>query len=527
MRCLRHLLLCVLCGLLPLLTFAGCGGQAIAEAPTIALMPLDSRPCNTQYPELLAEVSTAELLLPPEDAMDHFLEPADRDALWQWLESAAEDADALIIFTNSLFCGSLIASRSSGAYDNIDDDLARLKTLCANTDAPITVVQVLPRLTPNQFDSVLYPYVDALTPYGRAWDEADAAGETPPDSVDGVPEEALLSYRALHEKSAALAEALNTMAADGLIDRLLIAQDDGDAYCPANITFRTLEAKRADNTELLHGADELGMLLVSACAADGLAATPVRLVYSTESSKDRCYPYESVTLAEMTAQKLALSGLETNEDADTILWLHTDTADAAETTAAASDHDGRFALADVALTNEADPALADTLLSSQGVVDIDAYAGWNTAGNSIGTVCAMLRAMDALDARWDNLSSDAQEHAVSALYRFRAIRLAEDVCYMAELRSDLQTAFSDEGLSDYTTAFTDDAAWQTANTRLAEAFAPYSDTLASLFDGPHTLSLAHHDIPIIISDFSASASYPWSRSFEVKVTPELTVTLEE
>lgn len=51
MRCLRQLLLCVLCVLLPLLTFAGCDGQAIAEAPTIALMPLDSRPCNTQYPE--------------------------------------------------------------------------------------------------------------------------------------------------------------------------------------------------------------------------------------------------------------------------------------------------------------------------------------------------------------------------------------------------------------------------------------------------------------------------------------------
>lgn len=527
MPILRKGLVLLLCLLLPLSTLSGCHSDTLGEAPEMALLPLDSRPCNTKYPQLLAEAAAGSLALPPDEAMDEFLRPADRDALWQWLEEDAIDADEVIIFTNSLFCGSLIASRSSGAYDEIDASLHRLEMFCEKYDGHLTVVQVLPRLTPNQFDSVLYPYVDAITPYGRAWDEADAAGKEAPTSADGVPDDVLAEYRALHEKSAELAKALDDMAAEGMIDRLLITQDDGEAHCPANITFRALEAQHSENTELLHGADELAMLLVSAYTSTGLDATPVHLSYSSEANKDRTYPYESISLDEMTSEKLALAELVSDDNASSTLWVHCDTNDLSQTQAAITEHDGLFALADVAKTNSADPALAETLLSAEGLDQIDAYAGWNTAGNSIGTVCAMLRTMAALDARWDSLSSEAREAAATALVQFRALRLAEDVCFMAELRSTLQSQFETEGLSNYTTAFSDDAAWETANTRLAEAFAPYSERLAALFNGSHTLHLPSHDVRLTVSDFSATAHYPWSRSFEAAIDIALSVTLEE
>ena len=292
MQTARKFLITLLCLLLPLGTLSGC--SLSEEPPTIALVPLDSRPCNTQYPALLAEAEAATLLMPEEESMDCFLKDADSEALWEWLESTAENADDLVIFTNSLFCGGLIASRSSGAYDNIDDDLSRLTALCQSfkedDQHSITVVQVLPRLTPNQFDSVLYPYVDTLTAYGETWDKADANGDAVPTSASGVSDEALNEYRTLHEKSAELAEALNTLASDGLIDRLIISQDDGDEYCPANITFRQLENIRSDNTLLIHGADELAMLLVSDLAAGDLDSPSLKVVYSDESDKTLCYP---------------------------------------------------------------------------------------------------------------------------------------------------------------------------------------------------------------------------------------------
>lgn len=536
MRLIRNLLILLLCVAL-VTPFDGSLAQdqemTDEAAVSIALMPLDSRPCNTQYPALLAEAGGAALSLPPDEAMDDFLTGADTDARWTWLEEASASADQLVIFTNSLFCGGLIASRNSAAYDDVAADLERLQALCTafkqEEGRSVTVVQVLPRLSPNQYDDDLAPYYGALTNYGKAWDEADAAGEAAPAQADGVPQAVLDEYCALHEKSADLAAALNSMAEDGTIDRLFISQDDGASACPANITFRDLSYVVADNTQLIHGVDELSMLLVSDLAADGLEATPVRLVYSDAADAERLYPYEPVSLGAMAAEKIALGGLTVDEDAADTLYVHTDTSDAAATeeAIAAAEEAGRFALADVAATNKADPALTETLLSPESLAALDAYAGWNTAGNSIGTVCAELRALAALDARWDSLSADAQQWAVTALYTFRAVRLAEDVCYMAESRNALTTAFLADGLSDATGAFVSEDARTEANARLSDTFAAYAETLAALFNGSHTLDLGSRQIGVTIADFSSSAVFPWARSFEIEVTPAMTLTLSE
>lgn len=527
---LRTLLILFLCALLPLTAMSGCGRTAIGEAPTIALMPLDSRPCNTQYPALLAEAATATIALPPDNILDEFLTPADTDALWTWLEEQAETADHLIIFTNSLFCGGLIASRESGAYDQNAENLERLEALCnsfkAREDAgSITVVQVLPRLSPNQFDDALFPYYDALTDYGEAWDAADQAGEAAPEAADGVPADALAEYQRLHKESAALAKSLDALTAEGLIDQLLVSQDDGAEYCPANITFRSL-ADHAENTQLIYGADELSMLLVANLSAAGLDASPVRIVYSDDADRSRIYPYEAASLEEMTAQKLTLGGATAGDDADATLYIHTDSSDASTTLSAVSDHDGLFALADVAQTNQADPALADALLSPENASALDAYAGWNTAGNTIGTTIATLRAMDTLDARWDDLSADARKNAVRALYAFRAIRLAEDICYMAQIRPDLQQQLALVDIQDHTSAFADSTAWQKANTQLQQTYTPYNTQLATLFNGAHTLRLTNHTIPVQITNFASQATFPWPRSFEVRIDVEMDVSVE-
>ena len=527
---LRTLLILFLCALLPLTAMSGCGRTAIGEAPTIALMPLDSRPCNTQYPALLAEAATATIALPPDNILDEFLTPADTDALWTWLKEQAETADHLIIFTNSLFCGGLIASRESGAYDQNAENLERLEALCnyfkAREDAgSITVVQVLPRLSPNQFDDALFAYYDALTDYGEAWDAADQAGEAAPEAADGVPADALAEYQRLHKESAALAKSLDALTAEGLIDQLLVSQDDGAEYCPANITFRSL-ADHAENTQLIYGADELSMLLVANLSAAGLDASPVRIVYSDDADRSRIYPYEAASLEEMTAQKLTLGGATAGDDADATLYIHTDSSDASTTLSAVSDHDGLFALADVAQTTQADPALADALLSPENASALDAYAGWNTAGNTIGNTIAALRAMDTLDARWDDLSADARKNAVRALYTFRAIRLAEDICYMAQIRPDLQQQLALADIQDHTSAFADSTAWQKANTQLQQTYTPYNTQLATLFNGAHTLRLTNHTIPVQITNFASQATFPWPRSFEVRIDVEMDVSVE-
>lgn len=545
MKRLRRAVAGLLCAALFCTTLSGCQSAPLSAASTdstevseltaddratIALMPLDSRPCNTQYPQLLTQAAGATLVMPSEASLDHFLEEADTDALWTWLEDAAESADHLVIFTNSLFCGGLIASRSSGAYDDLSENIARLQTLCEDfqrdNERTITVVQVLPRLKPNQYDTDLYPYGNALTSYGRAWDEADIKGEAAPTSAEDVPDDVLNEYRTLHERSADLAEALNTMAADGLIDSLIISQDDGDVRCPANVTFRALKKHKAETTRLVHGADELAMLLVTDLATRELEPTPIQVIYSSEESKKEHYPYESTNLQTMAAQKIALTGLKNgDETSDYTLYIHARSEDADKTLAAIADHDGVLGIADVALSNQADPLLADTLLSAEGFEQVDAYAGWNTAGNAIGTVCAMLRVYAYLDANWDDLPKEVQLTSAKALFAFRAIRLGEDVCYMADLRTDLQEELIAADLCDDTSAsaFGNDADWTAANSRLEEAYTATGAKLEALLNGTHVLHLGNHAPRFTIQDFSSSVGFPWARAFEIRIEPQMAI----
>lgn len=525
----RNILIMLLCAALVITGLAGCG--ASREKTPVALMPLDSRPCNTQYPAFLADSVNVQLSIPNEDSMDRFTTDADREALWQWLENEGTKSKHLIIFTNTLFCGGLINSRNSDAYTNVNKDLARLENLCKDfkkdkSAGTVTVVQVLPRLTPNQYDTTLAPYSKALKAYGAAWDETDlqSNGNSTPEQPTNVPDEALNAYRNLHETAADMAATLNNMTQEGLIDRLIISQDDGEAACPANVTFRALEKTKSANTLLLHGADELGMLLVVDAATEGTDATPVHVVYSDDAAKQEYYPFEAVPLETMVAEKLALAGLTpTDDESAPTLYIHCKSDDAAQTIDALKGNTTIFGLADIAKTNQADPALTSALTDRANFDTIDAYAGWNTAGNSIGTVCAMLRANALIANDFEALSNSERREAATALLHFRAVRYAEDIGFMVNIRIPLQNELAAEHQMKDTTAFTDDAAYEHANTRLAEQYAGFNDVLTPLFNGDHTLSFGPHTYDCSIKDFTSSLTFPWPRAFEVKADVSMKV----
>ena len=80
---------------------------------TVAIVPLDSRPCNTRYPYLLGQMADMRVILPPAELLDYYLSPADKDGLWQWLENTSAKCDYILLCTNELFQGGLINSRNS------------------------------------------------------------------------------------------------------------------------------------------------------------------------------------------------------------------------------------------------------------------------------------------------------------------------------------------------------------------------------------------------------------------------------
>ena len=76
----------------------------------IALLPLDNRPCNLQFPAQIAAIGGAQLLAPPVNRLGQFNQRADCDALRAWLDDLPE-VSALIVSIDMLAYGGLVASR--------------------------------------------------------------------------------------------------------------------------------------------------------------------------------------------------------------------------------------------------------------------------------------------------------------------------------------------------------------------------------------------------------------------------------
>lgn len=87
------------------------------------------------------------------------------------------------------------------------------------------------------------------------------------------------------------------------------------------------------------------------------------------------------------------------------------------------------AIADVAYANGSDLILGSLLLQNPEITRLYAYGGWNTAGNTLGTVLAqaVIRSL-ALNA--DNSSEQTQAH-----FEFLFLRFLEDYYYQARERT--------------------------------------------------------------------------------------------
>src|SRR3569833_326197 len=121
----------------------------------IILIPLDERPVNTRYPEMLAAIAGAELRLPPAEIRGLQRIPADVDKLIHWLRQASVDADVVIASCEYLGYGNLINARISD--DTAAEVLARLAVLGeVGVDVPVHAFSLITRVS-NADDCVEEP----------------------------------------------------------------------------------------------------------------------------------------------------------------------------------------------------------------------------------------------------------------------------------------------------------------------------------------------------------------------------------
>jgi hypothetical protein len=470
----------------------------------IAILPMDDRPVNYDYPRYLGRAAGLAVLLPPREWLGNPWRTSRHADLVDWLGEVAPQADALVIAIDTLAYGGLIPSRMSA--ESAETVLARLEVLrglhTARPERPILASSVVMRINRSNSSEEEKSYCAtygsrlfrlSFLEHKAGVGEASADEIAQRDSLRAqIPDEVYADYRRGRARNHAVNRAMLDWAADGVFDYLLLPQDDtadfGWNVAEARSLQSHIRARRLTERAITYpGADEIGCLLLAryVCQQAGLKPR-VWPRYSGVTAPSVVTAYEDRPIHELLKAHLApLGGVValSPQEADLILffnapvttqghgdsqWLILQGFDAVraqmppkfqpwleeffategfratrremESPArnpeefvralrATLDSGVPVAVADVAYVNAADLILGELLRQHPVVANLAAFGGWNTAGNTLGTVLAQalirvlaLRANATLEQRRAHLE-------------FLILRFLDDDLYQAHERT--------------------------------------------------------------------------------------------
>ena len=376
----------------------------------IILIPLDSRPAAGQFCQMIAAMNDTKVDLPPLDILGKFTTPGDVDKIFAWLESQRmDDVSTIIVSTDMLAYGGLVASR----VNDIDASSAikRLQRLMDfRKKAPEGIKMYLyaatMRLTPTATKSTA-PYRLNLAKYEEMKDRYERTRDaTLPPRLNNlrkmVPAVEIMRYERTRRRNFEVQSALLRMCIGKEIDFLIMGQDDAKPDGPQiqeNAKLKRLSEQYHVNEKVYfcEGIDQHSNLLLSrAILAEKSWKPKVRIVYSDDAGKDQYAMYESKTVKESLQDQLFASGAEMAKDDDEYDYaLYVNTPKRREQTFDAflesmrNEIDQGFpvAVADInfGANGASDEQLFNFLVRTGKSFRLLAFAGWNTAGNTMGT----------------------------------------------------------------------------------------------------------------------------------------------
>lgn len=461
----------------------------------IALIPLDERPCNYRYPIMVGKVAGVDVVAPPREMLGLKKRPGDVRALAEWLEEQAQTADALVVAIDTLAFGGLVPSRVSDV--SLDGALANLKVLQriheVRPELPVLAHNVVMRLPKynsadeepdywEHFGARIHLYsvlLDVRERGTEAWEDlqgilpAGLDNARQADRVFKQLEEEIPAYvrddwRWRRARNHALNQHMVRWAAEEIFQFLALTQDDSFPLgLPAQeqraLTRLIGQLGTYRQVLLYPGADEVGMALVARHVNQATGWRPRVWVRFSSTMGPTIIPlYEDRPLMEgIKGQVLAIGGrfAVTPDEADIHLFVNSpgqrqreaaqqrqpgaggdgwrnlpEFLQAVADACSASPGNPIVALADVAYANGADRDLVEMLPHFVCPLRLDAYAAWNTAGNTVGTALAQASLRRAgLGLR----EEPAFVAADRAQREFLLLRFAEDWAYQADVRQQL------------------------------------------------------------------------------------------
>ncbi len=436
-------------------------------------VPLDERPCNYRYPQQLAQLTDVNLRVPPDTMLGRKKSPADTKQLQQWLTAECGRSSHLILSIDMLVYGGILPSRLHQlSREQCAERLETLREVKRINPAirifAFNLIMRTPAYNSSEEEPDFYAqYGERIFQYGWLTDKRESSGLTE-EEVDElaeiktvIPPQILNAFLERRQVNAFVNRTSLELVEAGIIECMVFPQDDNAKYGFTSMEQKALFLK-VDEKQLFHkvfiypGADEVGCTLFARAFCELKQYRPEAWVqYSSTLGPTVIPKYEDRSLHESVKSQLLIAGANLGDDAvhsDFVLMIHSPAVgekQMAETSDDLADrHKSYFSeinfkalasaiekyvskgmtvsLADVAVCNGGDHVLMK-LLSANGLLPaLSAYAGWNTSGNTLGTVIAH----SVIVAYYKQQNKKVDHHFL--LYRF-----IEDWGYQTIVREEI------------------------------------------------------------------------------------------
>ncbi|WP_010282939.1 DUF4127 family protein [Bacillus timonensis] len=399
----------------------------------IVYVPLDERPCNYVYPQQLAAATDVTLHVPSKEILGNKKTPASYSDIRNWLLQETKDANYLLISLDMLVYGGIVPSRlhqlSREECQNRLDLIKEIKQ--QNNNLTIYAFNLIMRV-PNYNSSDEEPdyyelFGEKISTYGKLLDKKARGQLTATEMqslselIGEIPPEVLHDFIERRKINSFVNNASIELVDEGALDGLIIPLDDNAEYGFSSIEQNELVSKVEhlnlfDKIAIYPGADEIGCTLFAKVFCEIQHYTPTIFIrYSSTKGPFIIPKYEDRSLQESIKSHItAMGGIvaDNSSEADAILFTHSPSVSqsgiAEPNQAFLERHKTYFSevnyrefvhalrfyvgngkvigLADVATCNGSDQTLMNLIKKIGLLEEIHAYAGWNTSGNSLGTV---------------------------------------------------------------------------------------------------------------------------------------------
>ena len=503
----------------------------------IVLLPLDERPCTYNYPMLLGKMARdVEIVNIKRDYLGKKKQAPDLKKIDEYLINSCVDADYLVIAIDTLLYGGILPSRLHyKKEEELEERLSLLKKLKEkNPKLKIFAYHLImrcPSYSSNDEEPDYYilcgEQIHNLGKYEHLSEIRSLSEEEEKKYQEiqkFIKDNNYQNYVDDYLKRRNINTNLNNKSVDlvkeNIIDFLIIPQDDSAPYgytAKDQIKVRShIQNLRLDLKVLMYpDADAVTNTLLARAINDLNKFKPKVFVRYASSTNGNLVPlYEDRNVSEsIKYQIMAAGGLNVYDYslADMILMVNIPGYDMQEAVNQKNNYlqysvfrnlveyvefidylvkeKKTVIVADIAYANGGDLLLLSMLKEKNLLYKVNAYAGWNTSANTLGTCIP--------HGMINHIYKDSQAHL-----DFLALRYLEDLGYMSVVRNKIFQEISKEGMN----WFTIDGKRGKVSKRIWKALNEFAQ---------ENLNTLEYEVEII-DNFQ-----PWERMFETELVVKL------